>query len=157
MQAIMDERAFEFCGENIRKYDLIRWGILKQSLEQTVSDLADLQAGTGKFAGRCDSVYFKYRMDDNYAQNGHAYVFDKFIGLNIGDVRPADFDKTQGWVVKSFYVKTDESSGKVTQHLDPSTYCLYKEGTDIDMHSYWPIFDVNIAASNGTLWNDYLY
>jgi len=25
------------------------------------------------------------------------------------------------------------------------------------MHQYWPIFDVNIAASNGTLWNDYEY
>ena len=41
--------------------------------------------------------------------------------------------------------------------LDELPWYLYKEGTNIDMHQYWPIFDVNIAASNGTLWNDYLY
>lgn len=156
-QAIMDERAFEFCGENIRKYDLMRWGILKESLENTMSDLADLQEGTGKYVGRSDSIYFTYREDNSYAQDGHAYVFDNFVGLNIGDKRPAEFDKAQGWVAKSFYTKTDDNSGEVTKYLAPGSYFLYKEGTDIDMHQYWPIFDVNIAASNGTLWNDYLY
>ncbi len=156
-QAIIDERAFEFCGENIRKYDLMRWGILKESLENTTKDVADLREATGKYAGRPDSVYFKYRLADQFAQSGHAYVFDQFVGMNIGEGRPSEFDKTQGWVAKSFYQKTDEKTGVTTIHLDPEKYFLYKEGTDIDMHQYWPIFDVNIAASNGTLWNDYLY
>ncbi len=154
-EAIVDERAFEFCGENIRKYDLMRWGMLKESLENTMKDLADLQAGEGKYAGRCDSVYFTYRKDNSFAQSGDAYVFDKFVGLNLGDSRPAEFDKAQGWVAKAFYVKTSDDG--VTEHLDPKNYFLYKEGTDIDMHQYWPIFDVNVNASNGTLWNDYLY
>ena len=41
--------------------------------------------------------------------------------------------------------------------LTADKWYLYKEGTNIDMHQYWPIFDVNVAASNGTLWNDYEY
>ena len=156
-EAIVDERAFEFCGENIRKYDLMRWGLLASSLENTMKELADLQAGTGKYEGRSDSIYFTYRQDNSYAQTGiKGYVFDRFVGLNIGEGRPAEFDKTQGWVAKAFYVKED-NDGNVIKYLDPSTYFLYKEGTNIDMHQYWPIFDVNINASNGTLWNDYEY
>ncbi len=30
--AIVNERAWEFCGENIRKYDLIRWNLLRDKL-----------------------------------------------------------------------------------------------------------------------------
>ena len=154
-EAIVDERAFEFCGENIRKYDLMRWGLLKESLENTMSDLADLRAGTGKYAGRCDSIYFTYKKDNSFAQSGDAYVFDKFVGLNLGDSRPAEFDKANGWVAKAFYVKASDDA--TTEYLAPDKYYLYKEGTNIDMHQYWPIFDVNISASNGTLWNDYEY
>ena len=155
--AIVDERAFEFCGENIRKYDLMRWGILSEVLIQTTADLAALQAGTGDFAGRPDSIYFTYKQDNSYAQKGDAYVFDKFSGMDLNTTRPAEYDKAAGWVAKSFFVKTDEKTGKVTKHLDPKNYYLYKKAEEIDMHQYWPIFDVNIAASNGSLWNDYLY
>lgn len=151
MDNIVKERAFELCGENIRKYDLMRWGMLGSQLKQTMDRLADLDAGVGEFEGRLDSVYFTYKQDNSFAQSGNAYVFDKLIGLRIGDVKPADFDKKQGWIVKSIYTKED------AHHLNPSTYYLYKQGVDVDMRHYWPIFDVNVTASNGTLWNDYGY
>ena len=134
----------------------MRWGILKDVLVQTTADLADLQAGTGAYTGRPDSVYFTYKQDNFYAQKGDAYVFDKFIGLDLDATRPAEFNKEEGWVAKSFFVKT-EDNGKVTKYLDPKTYYLYKNADQIDNHQYWPIFDVNIAASNGSLWNDYAY
>ena len=148
---IINERAFEFCGENIRKYDLMRWGILKEKLEKAQADAYDLQNNTGAFAGRPDSVYFHYTRNDDFAQNGAAYVFDRFVGLDKDATKPADFDKESGWVAKSFFDKEEVPS------ITTENWYLYKAGTDIDMHQYWPIFDVNIAASNGTLWNDYLY
>ncbi len=151
MENIIKERAFEFCGENIRKYDLMRWGMLGSQLALTMERLANLDAGTGEFAGRMDSIFFTYKQDNSYAQSGNAYVFDKIYGLRLGDKRPAEYDKTQGWVRKSFYTKDD------SRHLNPETYYLYKEGVNVDMRHYWPIFDVNINASNGTLWNDYGY
>ncbi len=151
MDNIIKERAFELCGENIRKYDLMRWGMLGSQLKKTMSRLADLDAATGEFAGRMDSIFFTYKLDKSFAQSGNSYVFDKIYGLHLGDVAPADYDKTQGWVKKAFYTKDD------AHHLDPSTYYLYKEGVDVDMRHYWPIFDVNVNASNGTLWNDYGY
>lgn len=149
--AIVDERAFEFCGENLRKYDLMRWGLLREKLEKAQADVYDLQKGTGAYAGRPDSVYFHFVRNDAYAQNGAAYIFDRFIGLDLDATRPAEFDKENGWVAKSFFDKEG------VPDITTENWYLFKDGTNIDMHQYWPIFDVNIAASNGTLWNDYEY
>lgn len=148
---IVDERAFEFCGENLRKYDLMRWGLLKEKLEAAQQACYDLQNNTGAYAGRPDSVYFHFTRNDEYSQTGAAYVFDRFVGIDLDATRPAEFDKDNGWVAKSFFDKDD------VPYLTTKDWYLYKEGTDIDMHQYWPIFDVNVAASNGTLWNDYEY
>lgn len=150
-EAIVDERAFEFCGENIRKYDLMRWGMLKDKLEAAQQAVYDLQNNTGVYAGRPDTVWFHYKRNNDYAQSGAAYVFDKFVGLDVDATKPAEFDKEQGWVAKSFFDK--ESVPCITTE----NWYLYKAGTNIDMHQYWPIFDVNVNASNGTLWNDYEY
>ena len=149
--AIVDERAFEFCGENIRKYDLMRWGLLKERLEKAQSDVYDLQKGVGAYAGRPDSVYFHYTRNDNYSQIGAAFVFDRFVGIDLDAERPAEYDKANGWVAKSFFTKDDDPV------INTENWYLYVPGAHIDMHQYWPIFDVNIASSNGTLWNDYEY
>jgi hypothetical protein len=148
---IVAERAFEFCGENIRKYDLMRWGLLREKLEKAQADVYDLQNNVGDFAGRPDSVWLHFTRDDSYSQSGAAYVFDKFVGLDKDAVRPTEFSKENGWVAKAFFTKDDAPI------ITVNSWYLFKEGTNIDMHQYWPIFDVNVAASNGTLWNDYLY
>lgn len=151
MENIMAERAFEFCGENIRKYDLMRWNKLGSQLKLTMERLANLDAATGEFEGRMDSIYFTYKKDNTFTQSGNAYVFDKLIGLHKGDVPPSEYDKTAGWIRKAFYEKEGD------RHLATEKYFLYKDGVDVDMRHYWPIFEVNINASNGTLWNDYGY
>jgi hypothetical protein len=148
---IQEERAKEFAGEHIRKYDLMRWGLLKEKLEKAQADVYDLQNNTGDYAGRPDSVWYHFKRDDSYAQAGAAFVFDKFVGLDLDAVCPAEYSKEDGWVAKSFF--TDKEAPYIT----PVKWYLYKEGTNIDMHQYWPIFDVNVSASNGTLWNDYEY
>jgi hypothetical protein len=150
-EAIVDERAFEFCGENIRKYDLMRWGLLKEKLEKAQADVYDLQNNTGDYAGRPDTVWFHFTQNDDYAKSGAAFVFDKFVGLDKDAVRPAEYNKDNGWVAKSFFTKDDVPC------ITETKWYLYAPGADIDMHQYWPIFDVNISASNGTLWNDYAY
>jgi starch-binding outer membrane protein, SusD/RagB family len=40
--AIVDERAWEFGGELIRKYDLIRWGLYEEKMAQAVDDIKAL-------------------------------------------------------------------------------------------------------------------
>jgi len=46
LQAIMDERAFEFLGEQRRKYDLIRWNRLKANLDWARRQTLRLRTGS---------------------------------------------------------------------------------------------------------------
>lgn len=61
--AIVDERAWEFGGEMIRKYELIRWGIYSQKMKEIVNIqkemVDDALAGTGKYANLPDYMYWK--------------------------------------------------------------------------------------------------
>ena len=61
--AIVDERGWEFGGEMIRKYELIRWNLYAPKMKQMVEDLklmADAaQTGTGKFSELPDYMYWK--------------------------------------------------------------------------------------------------
>lgn len=61
--AIVDERAWEFGGEMIRKYELIRWGNYSQKMKETVDIqkqmVDDALAGTGKYANLPDYLYWK--------------------------------------------------------------------------------------------------
>ena len=61
--AIVDERAWEFGGECIRKYDLIRWNLYGKKVAEARNKLtqmgADAVAGTGTYANLPDYHYFK--------------------------------------------------------------------------------------------------
>lgn len=155
MENLMDERKFEFCGEYIRKYDLMRWGKLKEKLVETTQRLADLNAHTGEFKETGDTIYFKYKQDNSFVYEGsglNGYVMDSIWGLRKGEVgRPATYNKENGWVAKNIF------RGESGANLNPNDYILYKDEDLIDKRHYWPIFLTNIGASNGTLWNDYDY
>ncbi len=155
MENLMDERKFEFCGEYIRKYDLMRWGKLKEELVRTTARLAELDAHTGEFAETGDTVYFKYKQDNSLVYEGsglNGYVMDSIWGLAKGENgRPATYDKNTGWVAKVVFRGEDGAA------LNPNEYMLYADEDMIDKRHYWPIFSHNIGSSNGTLWNDYDY
>ncbi len=156
MDNIMKERAFEFCGEYLRKCDLMRWGKLKEKLVEAQTRVNNLRDKTGEFASVNDSIWFTYKMDDYYLFDGtttaeHAYVIDKIVGLDLSETeRPAEFDKNAGWVAKAIYIN-DENVKELKD------YKIYESEDLIDKRHYWPIFSVNVASSNGALWNDYDY
>ncbi len=58
--AIVDERAWEFGGEMIRKYELIRWGIYSEKVQETVAGLKQMadEAFNGTGTGP-DYMYWK--------------------------------------------------------------------------------------------------
>ena len=49
--AIVKERSLEFGGEGVRKFDLIRWNLLGARLADAKTNLTNLAARTGTFAG----------------------------------------------------------------------------------------------------------
>ncbi|MBR3564970.1 MAG: RagB/SusD family nutrient uptake outer membrane protein [Paludibacteraceae bacterium] len=158
MENLMNERRFEFAGEYVRKYDLQRWGKLKEKLVEAQKQVFELAAHTGNYAQTGDTLYFKYREDNSFLYQGddrtveHAFVIDSIWGLNKGEVGPpATFSKENGWVAKNIY------SSEEGARLTPDTYKLYNNEENIDNRQFYPIFGNNLGSSNGTLWNDYGY
>lgn len=68
--AIVDERAWEFGGEMIRKYELIRWGNYSEKMKETVETLKqmvdDVRSGVGEYADLPDYMYWKRDASGNF-------------------------------------------------------------------------------------------
>ena len=151
---IIKERAFEFCGENIRKYDLMRWGMLKSKIDETTTRIANLEAHSGEYIATADTIYYKLKRNDALAISPtKGYEIDSIFGFAKGEVgAPPTYNKNNGWVKSNFYYST--TTGRV---LSPTNYFLFATGVNVDNHQLWPLFDINVNASNGALWNDYEY
>lgn len=158
MVNLMEERKFEFVGEYIRKYDLMRWGKLKEKLTETMSRIADLSTHTGEFEQTGDTIYFRYKQDNSLVQEGsglNGYVMTDIYGLRKGEVgQPTEYDESNGWIKKDIF-NSKNDDGSISSNL--SSYKLYYDEETIDSRHYWPIFLVNLGSSNGSLWNDYDY
>jgi len=150
MDVIKWERAKELCGEYVRKYDLMRWGCLREDVVASETYIRSIARAEGRVAKNIsDTIYFKYAYDKVL----QAYVMDSIYGLcaNETDVPPT-YNKLTGWVKKGLY----ESSSKGNL-LDPDNYHIYSTEEQLESRQYWPIFMYYISSSNGNLWNDYGY
>ena len=56
--AIVEQRGLEFCGEMLRKADLIRWNLLSKKLEEAKEDLTNLCNKTGRYENLPDKIYY---------------------------------------------------------------------------------------------------
>ena len=145
--AIVDERAFEFCGEMTRKFDLIRWNLLKTKMDQAKEEMLQLRKLEGRFAGvngLDGDVY--YQMD------GSRLVV---YGFNGETVPP-----TGAWEKKAGYFnRTKDSKGADTGLYDALIDGLYDMETpnNPEQHMFWPIFNDTMTNSQGHIKNDYGY
>jgi len=57
--AVVNERALEFGGEGLRKYDLIRWNLLETKINETRANLTALAARSGQYANLPTVMYFQ--------------------------------------------------------------------------------------------------
>ncbi len=141
--AIVDERAFEFCGEMTRKFDLIRWGLLKQKMDQAITEMKQLRDLTGPFAnvnGLGGDIYFQ--MDG-----------DKVVvyGFNGEVTKPAG-----AWEKKAEYFnKVVDSKGADTGLYDALIEGIYAQ--DPVQYMFWPIYNDTMTNSQGYIKNDYGY
>lgn len=152
LAAIQEERKLEFAGEYIRKWDLMRWGILKEALVAAHNAIEDLRENEDAHV-----LYAKYKEDKSYLQAGardfdgkevvRGYVIDEVYGFRLDDVGSKSGDL---WVSEKC---------KFADKLSPATYVLYDYDNpeSINSHQYWPIFATVLGASNGELFNNYGY
>ena len=142
--AIVDERAFEFCGEMTRKFDLIRWNLLKTKMDEAISEMKDLRDLSGQFAGvngMGGDVY--------YQVNGSEI---QIYGFNGETVPPSG-----AWEKKSeYFTKIVDSKGADTGLYDALVEGIYNY-SDPNQHMFWPIFNTTMINSQGYIKNDYGY
>jgi len=137
-EAIKEQRGFEFAGEMLRRQDLIRWGILKQALDECSKDMEDLKNLRGRYNGMKNVIYYRYKA------NG---VDLELYGTNPKETENKTVTDPQGgWTEKkNFY------SGLLSASYDR----LYINNPDEKM--YRPIPETVITANLGVLKNDYGY
>ena len=150
IEDIMNERALELCGEYVRKYDLMRWGILREQMVNAEAWIRKLAADGSRHAMNIgDTMFFKFGYDATIG----GWVMDSIYGLNIGEVeRPAYATTANGWFAKDIF--NSDSKGYV---LGPSQYPIFKDKEQLETRQYWPIYNRYVAASDGALWNNYGY
>jgi energy-converting hydrogenase Eha subunit A len=138
--AIVDERALEFCGEMLRKNDLIRWNLLSVKLNQSKAKMNDLANRTGTFSDLPNNIYYKTGAD------GESVVI---YGLEHGNTDAAgaalNYTASKPWFI----------SNGVNALSDIKIGSLFQQ--DPDKHQFWPIWKTFIESSNGKLTNDYGY
>ena len=153
---IVDQRAFEFAGEVLRKPDLFRWGIIDQKMAEAKQKLLRLSERSGEYADLPDKVYTKLYEKDMKIPEG-ALIFDTpkdgetlvIYGLNHGDSDDMGKDmKDAGFESKSWFLSDGVS--RITDDIINGLYVVDKPS----MHCLWPIWTYFIGTSNGMLNND---
>jgi len=138
--AIVDERAFEFCGEFLRKGDLIRWNLLKKKLDEAVEDMMDLRDLKGKYDTLSGDVYYAPNEDDEGMLN--------LVFFRDGADAPA------GYTLEAKYVNKYDDA-KSTGFYADRIRGIYTR--DPEQYMFWPIFNDTMSNSQGLIKNDYGY
>ena len=137
--AIVDERALEFCGEFLRKADLIRWNLLKTKLDAAVEDMFALRSMEGDYTNLTGDIAYTYADD--------AKSID-ITFLTSGGETPKGAELTTGYVSKYDDAK---KTGFYTERIQG----IYT--ADPEQHMFWPIFNDTMTNSQGYIKNDYGY
>ena len=143
--AIVDERAFEFCGEQIRKADLIRWNLLKDRMDSTKVKMYELRDLSGRYSWMGDKIYYKVNPEDKWEL--------LIYGYNRGETS----DPGTGWSVKNNPLAQydDAKAGDISSLSREKIESIYINNPDTKQ--FWPIPATAITNSQGTLVNDYGY
>lgn len=146
-EALVDERAWEFGGEMIRKYELIRWNLYSEKVQQTVTDLKALAdqiiAGTSSLP---EYLYIRN------TTSGDLEIYDVASSAIPDDYDPSDSDpaltdwRREAWL------------GGLVDESQPGQY---PEWVVKDWANYtdpvryiFPIPAIGIDNSQGVLQND---
>jgi starch-binding outer membrane protein, SusD/RagB family len=133
--AIVDEYAYEFAGEMLRKESLIRWNLLKVKMDDTKAKMYELRDRRARYADVPEYLYYRYANDNETLE---------IYGLNRGENenKTVEYANNLQWV----------SPGKIN---DTKIETIYVRNPD--RYQYWPIWQVFLDTSNGMLKNNANY
>lgn len=93
--AIVDERAWEFGGEGLRKYDLIRWNLLEEKIQEQRDVMAEmLMYGQHPKHGQLpERVLYAYEINGEVIDRSSINFYE-----NLGSDQDPEFLETYGYV-----------------------------------------------------------
>lgn len=141
--AIVDERAWEFGGEAIRKFDLIRWNLLTSKIEEQRVAFKKLLSGSAPYQSVPKALFYKYESNSEL--------------LDKPDI---NFYQDKGTVDIPGYTKVNWMSGYSANDL--TSYIeridLFSTGLNangVQNRHLYPIPNSVISDSQGKLKNSY--
>ena len=138
---IVEQRAFEFAGEALRKADLVRWGIIDQKMAECKQKLTDLANRQGAYADLPVKIYYKL------ADDGETIMI---YGLNHGDTDDQGSNlKEEGYTAKDWFVASKDGSNIIAEDYIEGVYVKQPS-----LNYLWPIWQTFIDKSNNMLNND---
>lgn len=138
---IVEQRAFEFAGEALRKADLVRWGIIDQKMAECKQKLTDLANRQGAYADLPVKIYYKLADDGETIQ---------IYGLNHGDTDDQGSNlKEEGYTAKDWFVASKDGSNIIAEDYIEGIYVKQPS-----LNYLWPIWQTFIDKSNNMLNND---
>ena len=153
--ALVDENMWEFAGEGIRKWDLIRWNLLTEKIAQFKTDYLN-GLTSGKYQ---ETVYFNYK-DAEKTQIDQS-------SITWYDLPEGKTEKDYDGNVSSFG-KSNTIDGKADTQRDTNLPSISSglvgtdpqnpgAGVQVKNRYIMPIASTTISASNGKLHNSYGY
>lgn len=144
--AIVDENAWEFAGEGLRKFDLIRWNLLVAKIQEFKETyLRQLTDGTYQ-----EKIYFNYT---DATKTKIDYSSITWYGIPA-DKTEADYDSSMDSFGSS---KTDTGTDTQVDTNLPSISSGLLENAQVKNRYLMPIGSTTISASGGALHNSYGY
>lgn len=177
-KVIVEQRKLEFAGEQLRKTDLIRWGLLKEKLDETKEKMQALanrtsvstDYGTYDYSQYSAKIYYEDGLGaaatdaDSYEIYGleSASYYNLANGDAVDDYGKENYSESSTWftyrTVSGGSEDDDDSSDTSTAvnthntRVDQYINNIYVHDPDANM--FWPIWQVFINGSNGQLSND---
>ncbi len=144
-RAIVDERAWEFGGEMIRKYELIRWNLYATKMLETVETLKDMAnsavTGAGAYANYPNYMYWKRD------------AAGRFMLLNPNRKVAAAPDET--WTRVNFLLDLWDGTKNTYKEWVTKDWANYYSGPKPGVARYiFPIPEEAVAASKGNMTNE---
>ena len=137
---IVEERALEFCGEFLRKADLIRWNLLKSKMDEAIEDMLKLRALEFPYDYLTGDIAYQYAADNKSIEISF---------LKAGEEIPAGSEVSAGYVTKY-------DDAKKTGFYTDRIHGIYVVENP-EQHMFWPIFNDTMTNSQGYIKNDYGY
>lgn len=159
--AIVNERAWEFGGECLRKYDLARWNLFGKKVAETRNTLIQMgidgNAGTGLYAQLPDYMYYKKGTDANQSLDWYNKFSKPLVAPPVVNV-PLTGDNPNGYIRVSWTRSMLNTTTNSPADFIVREWRGYTDNTGATPLRYiLPLHNSVVSSSQGVLQNQYGY